>query len=83
MKVNGLTTKPMELEHTPTLMEPSTSENGKMISRMERELRSGWTGKDMKANMKKGQRLERACSLFWMVAIMKVNFSITKFTDKV
>ena len=58
-KVNGSMTRQMVKVLTLTRMEPNMLENGKMISRMEWELKNGLMDSVMRDSIKTVQKLEK------------------------
>ena len=62
IKENGLMTKPVVKELTPMKMERSILVNGRMISKMDTVLNSGWMVKSIKDSIKTVQIQERVSS---------------------
>lgn len=83
MRATGPMIKPTGRVDTLTLMEQSTLANGKTISSMGAEFNNGLMEKNTKGNIRMGLKRGKECSNFLMVAIIRVNFSTTKYTGKV
>lgn len=77
-RVTGMMTKLTVTGFTNMLMGPSTLENGKMINKMELDLRLGQMEAGTKVSIEKERSMERACTSGSTALSTLVNGPITK-----